>query len=259
MKELIEKLTGFQNLIENEGLSMENMDAFVDASKELYERVIILRYKAYEQNVFGVRNEPKVIVSNEENTDIPNEIPSIDFSLFNESTLTSGEAEAELEENDKMIEEEEIFEAQNLDSTIEVTNTLTDEPSNETAVEINDESIDQDELIMEEMDAALEVNEEPFKEEATTTIDDQPFQNHFGLGKLDTLIGSFGLNERLQYINELFDGSSEAFSDGIKKLDQQENYASAREILVQYAKTYAWEKDSETVIEFAQKVARRYA
>jgi hypothetical protein len=83
--------------------------------------------------------------------------------------------------------------------------------------------------------------------------------SQFGLVKLDSLLGSFGLNERLQFINELFDGSSEAFSNAIKVLDQQNSSEEARSKVAELALENQWEIDSETIVEFMQKIARRYA
>lgn len=80
----------------------------------------------------------------------------------------------------------------------------------------------------------------------------------FGIAKIDTLIGSFGLNERLQYINELFDGSSEDFSDAVKILDNQPSIEIAKTKVAEIALINQWEVDSETIIEFIQKVVRRY-
>jgi len=81
----------------------------------------------------------------------------------------------------------------------------------------------------------------------------------FGLVKIDSLIGSFGLNERLQYINELFDGSSENFSDAIKVLDNQTTIDSAKTKVAELALINNWDIESETIVEFMQKVVRRYA
>jgi hypothetical protein len=76
---------------------------------------------------------------------------------------------------------------------------------------------------------------------------------------LETLIGSFSLNEKLQFINELFDGSSDAFSSATKKLDACENMSIAREQLSDYASSYNWDLESEIVEDFIFKICRRYA
>ena len=76
---------------------------------------------------------------------------------------------------------------------------------------------------------------------------------------LDTLVGSFTLNERLQFINELFDGSSDSFSTAVKKLDSQSNLISAREQVAEFATNNSWDLESEIVEDFLVKICRRYA
>lgn len=83
--------------------------------------------------------------------------------------------------------------------------------------------------------------------------------SQFGVSKIESLIGSFGLNERLQFINELFDGSSESFSNAIKELDQQMGSEAAKSKVAEFAVENNWDVDSDTVEEFMQKIVRRYA
>jgi hypothetical protein len=88
---------------------------------------------------------------------------------------------------------------------------------------------------------------------------DSNLASQFGVVRIDTLIGSFGLNERLQFINELFDGSSENFSNAIKTLDILSSKDIARTKVAEFAVTNNWDVESDTVVEFMQKIIRRYA
>ena len=84
-------------------------------------------------------------------------------------------------------------------------------------------------------------------------------RQNYSIVPLDTLIGSFSLNEKLQLINELFGGSSDEFSSSIKRLDSQVNLVSARSILADMAENQRWDLESETTEEFILKICRRYA
>ena len=84
-------------------------------------------------------------------------------------------------------------------------------------------------------------------------------RQNYSIVPLDTLIGSFSLNEKLQLINELFGGSSDEFSSSIKRLDAQGDLTSARSILAQMAENQSWDLESETTEEFILKICRRYA
>jgi hypothetical protein len=88
---------------------------------------------------------------------------------------------------------------------------------------------------------------------------DPSIQHQLAMSRLDTLIGSFGLNERLQFINELFDGSSEAFSEAIKSIDAQSVQLAALRKASNLSEQFSWDHDSETVEEFVLKIKRRYA
>jgi hypothetical protein len=76
---------------------------------------------------------------------------------------------------------------------------------------------------------------------------------------LESLIGAFTLNEKLQFINELFDGSSDEFSSNVKQLDQLASIDAARNMIAELAATYTWDTDSEIVEDFMYKICRRYA
>jgi hypothetical protein len=75
------------------------------------------------------------------------------------------------------------------------------------------------------------------------------------------LAGSFTLTEKLQYINALFGGSSEAFGTAVKNLNEQQNMAGAILVLIGNAESNAWNfvKSFEIIEEFVLKICRRYA
>jgi hypothetical protein len=76
---------------------------------------------------------------------------------------------------------------------------------------------------------------------------------------LESLIGAFTLNEKLQFINELFEGSSDDFSTNIKQLDQLGSMDAARNMLAELAQTFNWDTESEIVEDFIYKICRRHA
>lgn len=77
--------------------------------------------------------------------------------------------------------------------------------------------------------------------------------------RLDSLKGAFGFNERLQIIQELFDGSTEQFTHAIETLDTLGSKEEARSVVSGFAYRFSWDKESNLALEFVQKVERRYA
>jgi hypothetical protein len=231
-------------------LSSEELEELVVASRDLYERSVILQYKAFEEKVFGVKEEVEVVeekvelVSPEPEMFVAEEpvvesmeekkeeeLPAFDFSLFEEPV--SEVIEAELKEE----EEEHI----SITHSVSENHGVIEEKTVIEEVKISHSPA--------EVDALAAKFAKEVKQAATG----------FQLPKIETLVGSFGLNERLQFINELFDGSSESFADAIKLIDNLSNHDEAFRQAANFAIQYNWEKDSETVTDFLTKIQRRYA
>lgn len=296
MKTILSNLTEKLSVLENGNLTQAEMELLVEDAKELYERLIVLRYKIYELNVLGPQEVSEPVVSAhidpvlevveqasfdlfEMNDDEAQEAPVLDFhmeepeiplaeaSLFDvvmEAPEVSTESQIE-ESTEDRVHEDAVVEESELEVTV-----------------IELEETEEEEVFMEEEEVALEdthVDEEPaiITETSANFLDDiqhpestsinsawvlqieQAIRSDRSVFPLETLIGSFSLNEKLQFINELFDGSSDAFSTATKKLDAFENMAQAREQLSEYSSTYNWDLESEIVEDFIFKICRRYA
>ena len=296
------------NALKNGQLTEEELAHFVDNTKELYEKAVVLRYKAYEEKVFG-HSKPIVEAVIEpvlEETIIPTatqlepETTAFEFGLFD--TIETSTEEEISEEQEMLNEEEEnfeqatIFEAANeveipvseLPVELELEITPSSLPFEaETTLFNSPEIIDEtpeifenemeDELDVEEQTEAF-VSSEEYSTEPYLKVTEIASENNntnsihssllqisskvaspAGMMKLDTLIGSFGLNERLQYINELFEGSSEGFSDAIKAIDHSGDFNQAIDKIAGFANKHHWDLESETVEDFIAKVKRRHA
>ena len=262
--------------LESGHLSPEDMELLVEDAKELYERMVILRYKIYETNVLGVKEA--VISASIRHTEIETPIDlfgSIDEPTPEpafEVTFASGQSDElnaavfndELEDN----LEEELEEAH-----------IEEEQEEE---HIEEQEVEEEEQIEEEQEERIEEKEEDrIDDEEEELIEhaapsnwepefsgDQPIwmaemeaniRDNRSVFPLESLIGAFTLNEKLQFINELFDGSSDDFSSNVKQLDQLASIDAARNMIAELADTYTWDTDSEIVEDFMYKICRRYA
>lgn len=257
MKELVSAIENGLKKISKGNISRIELEETVACSRELYERLLIVRYKVYENSILAVEEseELEVVdketeVKKEEET-IPDENKEIEI-IFEEETndiaedsiirfdlFATPEIEPETKEDEVLpeveIKEEELVE-ENLDSEEEIENTAND--SAETSKEIAEDASDLFPKLMK--------------------IEKSIAQN-YQVMTLETLIGSFTLNERLQFINELFDGSSDLFSSAIKRLDTLDNRDSARSVIAEYAVENNWDLDGEVVEDFMLKICSRYA
>ncbi len=283
--------------LESGQLSPEDMELLVEDAKELYERMVILRYKIYETNVLGVK-EP-VITASIRHTEIetpidlfgvvdePKQEPEFEINYSND---LSNESSTEADEHSIIEEEEEDFSADEDQSDEEIETrqeaAIKEEVVEEDAVEedsVEEEVVEEEAELPEDL-TAEDINTVP--EEASSNEEvpvsdsentpawepefsgDQPIwmaemeaniRDNRSVFPLESLIGAFTLNEKLQFINELFDGSSDEFSSNVKQLDQLASMDAARNMIAELADTFNWDTESEIVEDFMYKICRRYA
>ena len=272
MKTLIDSISKNISAIKGSNITIEELDFLVEQTNLLHERLVILRYKVYEQKESLDAPIESVVEATEINeTSIPLESDSkdkspeqkpFDFSLFEE------EEEALLENDPEKTIEEHYSETSILDEENGI---------------IEETTIKEHSATVEEGDSIIMIN----KEETTTiafssaeepqlgndiVASDHPLIAQFraleknarierAIVPIDSLIGSFSLTEKLQFINGLFGGSSEAFASATKQLNDQPNMAAAILALVNIAETNSWDFaiSAETIDEFMAKLCRRYA
>lgn len=305
MKTILSNLTERLSLLESGHLTQSEMELLVEDSKELYERLIILRYKLYETNVFVPQATVEPMFS-EPSSPMMDEVETPAFDLFE-----MGEEEPiEMEQVEEVptvhfeVEAEvpaiPIVETSLFDMTVETPSStmdftpeeeqvdehFTEEPEMEESEDeflatAESDHVEESEVVEEHMNEEVvsdeipepEVSAEPqanflddIANPETTSINsawilqiEQTIRSDRSVFPLETLIGSFSLNEKLQFINELFDGSSDAFSTATKKLDVCQHMSEAREQLSDFSSAYNWDLESEIVEDFIFKICRRYA
>ncbi len=299
--------TGVEKL-ESGALSPEDMELLVEDAKELYERMVILRYKIYETNVLGVK-EP-VISASIRQTEIETPIdlfgsieeptiapePEFEVTFANgESEILDQEASTEQWQEEEEEVEELILEKKEVEQPI-LEEDAVEEPIQAVENHILEEEKEEEPLLEEEeIEEPIHTfekpipDEAPFQEEVEEPIQtfadpiqeteaptpwepqfsaDQPIwmaemeaniRDSRSVFPLESLIGAFTLNEKLQFINELFEGSSDDFSTNIKQLDQLASMDAARNMLAELAQTFNWDTESEIVEDFIYKICRRHA
>lgn len=101
-------------------------------------------------------------------------------------------------------------------------------------------------------DRAVEV--EKTKDSLPDTLADK-----LGKTKIDDLTVAIGLNQKFRFINELFDGDSDAYNVAVKKLNQLPDRTAAQSLLHnELISTYSWDEENEVTLTFLNLVERRY-
>lgn len=263
-KELVKAIETNLNNLEAGQLTLAEIEDHLKLVRELYERTLVLRYKAFERQstvevllpqaeevapIVEAQEIHEEIVSEPEDTHFEKqeepvtteEHPEIEFDFFSSSEEAIIEPEAPL-----FIPEpqEEINTSEQQEDQTEEEESITEQVSTVKP--------------SEPYHASSDSHTASLYEKRISEIE-QEIRNQIGFSPLSTLTGSFGLNERLLYINELFDGSSESFSDAVKHLDSRLNLSETTTYIEEIAIKFNWDIESETVEEFIQKLCRRYA
>jgi len=271
MHALIEEIAALLVKIKSGEATVSELEAFAAATSQLNERAIVLRYKAYEASVYGtpvqepVSEAPAVkedivpIIEAQEVHPEPQEEPS--FDLFG---MDTDEEEAPLpkteivsyRDTESREEDEVAFEL------------IEDEVEQEIEEPIEAEPVHHHQEIVEEKEP--EAPEPAFAAPIENTQNLHPIYGKLNSNdgtlaarlmsvRLETLKGAFGFNERLQIIQELFNGSNEEFNNLIEQLETIPTKEQARSLVSSYANKYHWDSESQLAIELIQKVERKYA
>jgi hypothetical protein len=274
MKTLIDSISKNIAAIKGSNLTIEELDFLVEQTSLLHERLVILRYKVYEQKE-GLDAPLQTAVEETEikETSIPVESDNKDKSPEQKSFDLSHYGEEEEEET--VLEngpEKAIEEHHSEKSNLEEENGIIEEIT----IKEHDAAVEEGDSIMmmnEEETTTIDFSsaDEPKKENDIVASDHPLIAQFRALEKnarieraivpIDSLIGSFSLTEKLQFINGLFGGSSEAFASATKQLNDQPNMTAAILELITIAETNSWDfaRSAETIDEFMAKLCRRYA
>lgn len=291
-EDLLQTIQMYFEKIDAGKLNAEELEDLVLKTRDLHERAVILRYKAYEEKVLGVKEIPQQIEVNisdtwaqavpfeqveqvvleeekrhedelkeevnEEKIELTTEeSPLLEFSV--EDKIDSGFAFDLFDSNEptnEILTEEKIETLNNQESFIEEENSIVDEKHEDNSTfELKDDySSIHNSNVETETPSSIHMND-PFK---GLYLSDQTDLPTFMKVKIYSLNGSFGLNEKMQFIQELFHGSSEEFNHFVHEIDQLEAFEGARLKLVQLSNAKNWDLESKVVSEFIQKIERRF-
>ena len=251
-------------------LDEQEMNELVSATQSLYERSLLIRFKAYESKVYQSELVlvtdvclPKSIELIEKHEDIDQEKPVFDmnFALFSDDTNQASlfsipsEIPAISSTEDDSKDEKELI-------TSSTTSTL---PISDLVIGEDDDFSINELIIPMKEDPLPEVIPYGGIQTAISPsifdaiVAEEEILNAPWKTQLTKLNGSFGLNEKLQLIQELFQGSADNYNQAVLALDAVLNFTEAKLVLVEYAVMYDWDLEAVVVKEFIQKVARRHA
>lgn len=237
LESLSENIKNNVDLLKKGDLSISEIEELTEYVKELYERMIVIRFKAFEGDTEIVEPtepiEEKVLIQEEiieepiviEKEEVVDDMMMFDFS--NEPQET----------NEPVIEEEAIE------------NIVEEEPEIETP-----------EVPIAKVIQSLgdHVNDDPSLNDNFKSHDNS-LANQLSKSAIDDLKSYIGINRKFLYINDLFDGNNDAFNKAVSELNKEQTFQNAFMYLEQLGNDFNWDKSHKSVIKFTEIIERRHS
>ena len=239
LADLIAELQAALTELDAGTLEVERMDALTERSRELYERLIVLRYKAFEQFAKGDTEDDFRIGGevDEAQTDLLSAIEEIEteqkppinptpelFSFEPPAPAPAPEQEPEPEPAVASAPEPEVEDVPEPEPEPEPVVEFIPEPEPEPEVEVAPEPEPEPAPAVDAQGHAPQ-EDAPIHEQLAT--DKESLVERLERAPLAQIKGSISLNQKFLLINELFDGDSDWYDQVIGQLDQAGDRAAA--------------------------------
>lgn len=246
MQELVEELNQYLAAIDEGTGDVDRLQEMVDNARELYERLVVMRHKAFEETVHEV----------EEETTAPEPAaePEVEpEDTFQEAIPFSLDAQ-DIEEVEEEPEEKEE----------EVVEIIEEEPTTEEKIEPFAEPEPEPEVVAVPenqtslIDAIEEINGESVAEKYASEDDSESLVEKLEKAPIKDLVKAINLNQKFQFIKELFDGDNERYLAEIESFNNMDSWGSAKNVLGSLNDELSWE-EGEAKDEFTELIQRRYS
>ena len=245
LDQLVKNISENINLLNNGQLNSSQIEALTENTRDLYERLIVIRHKTYEK--FGESEA-------ESTPEVEKEVIETVTELAEESIFDF--APEEVKEEVK----EEVDDMMSFDFSEPIAETqpvIEEEPIVETAVE--EETIPEVETPIEKEMSSLNDS----ISSASTSLNDGFKSSHsladrLNQSKIVDLKSSIDINKKFSFITGLFAGSNEDYNEAISTLNSCTDGDQARNLLGGLAEKHRWDVEEKTVLTFVELIERRY-
>jgi hypothetical protein len=251
LKELSDNLHHNINELLSGNMSPDQTQHLVELCSELYEKLIVLRFKAFTETITPAEKMQAVLETSEPikidftpiapPTELANQVNLIDAIKEVEQVAEQGPVEGVTQgaEQDASQEEDEDNEDEDNDEDIVFQLIPNDEPAIEAP--------------KGEVKPMVSLND-TFKENASQQA---TIAKKLEGSPISDLKKNISLNQRFQFCKDLFKGNNQEYEVTLEKLNNT-NRDEAMRILQTLKDKYSWNPDSMAVKDFTDLVTRRY-
>jgi len=242
LKEIVQELSTKLSKLHDGTLSKTDLESLTEESRELYERLVVLRFKAFQEEV-SAENKPAQIAEDTKKEEPKEEtpVPSISFRI---DTLEKTEKGNQVSLIDAIEEvSKETDQPAQVEETVEVIATANSIRNNESST-LNDKM--------------KQSASENFYDKLSKTIEQkETFNNKMEHTSITDLKRAISLNQRFQFSKELFKGNNQEYEVAIDKLNSTTREEAMKQIEGLRSK-YQWNSASPIATDFMELVERRY-
>jgi hypothetical protein len=274
-QELYTRIGSQLEKINNQPVGVEEFEVLLNDTRELYERALVLRYKAFEKYKSGDRSIVQDL-SQLEPLDLGNQEGQLEIDLTKESQIPAVPKDAE----QLVITEEELGFEFALFGEIPNKEKAHSEPF--VSELVPEHKAHEPEKIIPEVtekkEATSSLSSFDAKEKiAEVRVEDktasrgslfdllssssQPSRlaDQLKKSKIPSIPAYLTLNDRIRFAKNLFAGNADVFNSAVQLLDSQKSLMDALQLLGEYSERYQWNQEDKITMDFYELVERRYA
>lgn len=228
--ELVKAIQEGVGRIEEGNLPIKDLEIITREAAELYERLVVLRFKAYDELVKSSSDETKSKIT----TPIRISVPDNQINLIDA-----------IEEEEGKGEEETIMDAP--------------EKQKVESSEFPNKSPDKAEKVPEKEPESKAVQEEKKSiAESALTEEEKSLAEKLRKTPITDLKKSIGLNQKFQMITELFEGDNEKYDKLITSINSADNSYSAIQLIQDHKKELDWDEENKAFLTLLELTERRF-
>ena len=228
-KELIIEVSNQLDKLDQGSLELDELNRLVECGQEIYEQLVILRYKAFDK--FGEQQSNKPII---EKTVEPPLAQETEAEAFDFTEISSPKTKEEPQPSFDFSIDTEI------DSKANV-------PDNE------EKSAEKQIKTPKEDETDFNSLNDVFKSE-----DDLSLRKKFQNTPVADIKSNISIAKKFEYISNMFDGNSSEYEESIDFLNTCASGEDARLKLNELTSKYKWDLEDKSIIKFIELVERRY-
>lgn len=223
-------------------LNLEELQNATEKSRELYERLVVIRHKAMEDLVGGT------VVQIEKEEEISKEVLE---------EVIEAEPEAVVEE----VPEEEPEEEVSFDMSAQEEKAVEEQPAFDFTFEASIEETVEEPVIEEstpEVPISASLEEDETLKEKLGGDDPLSLRKKLQSTPIEDLTKEISIARKFELIEQMFGGDSAAYEEGINALNNCGGADEAKSKLAEYSTNYKWDMENKVIIKFVELVERRY-